>query len=154
MAQKGTEMVERAKNAKAQIKLRLLEPMRARLERDAKEYGHSLNFEILRRLDQSIKDDDLGKILFGDHITFHYAYVFTGIIRALEGQIGKKLSESPDIFEMAVDAFKNNFGSLVSFPGLIGLMVEGREVGGTRVGFEVAAQEAIKRRAQKDSSHA
>jgi hypothetical protein len=153
MAQKGTEMVERAKNAKAQIKLRLFEPMRARLERDAKEYGHSLNLEIIRRLDQSIKDDDLGKVLFGDQNIFHCAYLFAGIIQALERETGEKLSENSDIFEMAVEALKE-FSLFGGRPGLIGLMGVGRELGGTRLTFEVAAKRAIERRAQKETTHA
>jgi hypothetical protein len=56
-------MPRREKTATAHISLRLKEPLRARLESDAREAGKSLNSEINRRLEQSIRDDDTGTVI-------------------------------------------------------------------------------------------
>lgn len=55
-------MPKRAKSAVAQLKVRLREPMRARLEKSAKQRGISLNAEIANRLEQSFDWDEK----FGD----------------------------------------------------------------------------------------
>jgi hypothetical protein len=141
---------KRAKTEKAQVGLRLPEPLRARLEKEAKESGYSLNFEIVRRLEQSIKDDDLGDTLFGDRDIFHCAYIFAGIIHALERHKGDRVGMDPSIFEMAVDQLKN-FAKIVPAAGLMGI---GRELGGTRTIFDIAAARALQQSDGKAAENA
>src|SRR5438067_13502660 len=121
-------MADREKNARAQLKLRLPEPIRARLEAEAEQNGYSLNWEVVRRLDQSIKDDDLGKFLFGTRDKFFAAYYFAGIIETLEQKTGKFLTEDPAIFEMAVDAMQHSSIAGIMLPGIgsLGLLMTGR----------------------------
>lgn len=133
------EQKKRGKADKAQVGLRLPEPLRARLETEAKEWGYSLNNEIVRRLDQSLRDDDLGKVLFGDQDIFHCAYVFAGIIQALQRRTGRRVVEDSSIFELAVDQLKN-YAKLVPAAGLMGV---GKVLGGTRDIFDVAAAHAL-----------
>jgi hypothetical protein len=48
-------MTRRPKTAVAQLKVRLREPLRAQLEKSARQHGVSLNAEIAKRLDQSFE---------------------------------------------------------------------------------------------------
>lgn len=140
----------RGKADKAQIKLRLPEPLRARVENEAKEIGYSLNSEIIRRLDQSYKDEDLGTVLFGDGDIFHCAYIFAGIIQALERHTGERVREDSSIFEMAVEQLKD-FAKVVPNGGMMGI---GRMLGGTRDIFDVAAVRALEQRGEKATENA
>lgn len=142
------EQKKRGKADKAQVGLRLPEPLRARLEAEAKEWGYSLNNEIVRRLGLSLQDDDLGKLVFGDGDIFHCAYVFAGIIQALERHTGKRVREDSSIFEMAADQLPD-FAGIVPNAGLMGIS---RGLAGTRAIFDVAAARALQARALQQSS--
>jgi hypothetical protein len=96
-------MAERDGTAKAQLKVRLREPLRARLEADAKRYGYSLNTEIVRRLEASIRDDDLGAIIFGGEEMFAVMDTLARIIRAVEMHTGKRWGEDPATYLRAVE---------------------------------------------------
>src|SRR4051812_17946005 len=101
------DMPARDRSAKAQLKLRLPEPLRARLEVEAKGNGYSLNYEVMRRLEQSIQNDDMGNLVFGDQDIFRSVYLIAGIIRALEKKTGHRLANDPKIFVDALEASKN-----------------------------------------------
>ena len=77
-------MAERADTAKAQIKLRLREPLRAELEAEAKRRGFSLNMEIARRLENSLVEEKRGNIVFGDEEMFILMNTFASVLRAFE----------------------------------------------------------------------
>ena len=136
MTREACPMAARADTVKAQIKLRLREPLRARLETEAKQNGYSLNTEIVRRLEQSIRDEELGDVIFGDRDVFNSAYIIAGLIRAFEVHTGKKLREDLSIFGMALEAAKR-FGSLA---GISHPLVTGRAVGDPGDIFDFAAQ--------------
>lgn len=51
-------MVRRRQTAKADLKIRLKEPMRARIERAASKRGVSMNAEMVDRLERSFGQDD------------------------------------------------------------------------------------------------
>jgi hypothetical protein len=145
-------MADRDKSSRAQLKLRLPEPIRARLEAEAEQNGYSLNWEVVRRLDQSIKEDDLGNLIFGNRDIFHAAYLFAGIIDALERKTGKKFSSDPSIFDMAVEAMKR-YSTLVP-AGVVALHLTGRVLAGTREIFDIAADRVIERRSNRDNHEA
>lgn len=94
-----------------------------------------------------LKDDDLGKVLFGDSDIFHCAYIFAGIIQALERHTGKRVREDSSIFEMAVDQLQD-FAEVVPNTGLIGI---GRMVGGTGEIFDLAAVRALKAKGRESA---
>lgn len=54
-------MIKRKPTAKAQIKVRLQETLRSRLEMEAKKHGVSLNQEIVRRLERSLEQELIGQ---------------------------------------------------------------------------------------------
>jgi hypothetical protein len=58
LAKKRAQMAPRKKTAKAQVPLRVLEPLRAQLSKAAKAHGVSMNAEITRRLERSLERDD------------------------------------------------------------------------------------------------
>jgi hypothetical protein len=86
-------MPERDDTAKAQLKVRLREPLRARLEAEAIRNGYSLNTEIVRRLEGSIRDDDLGAVLFGDREMFSLFDMLARLIRGIEIETGTRWTE-------------------------------------------------------------
>jgi hypothetical protein len=96
-------MAERNDTAKAQLKVRLREPLRARLEADAKRAGWSLNTEIVRRLEGSIRDENLGAIIFGDEQMFAVMDTLARIMRAIELRAGKRLTDDADTYNLAVE---------------------------------------------------
>jgi hypothetical protein len=102
--QDGTiDMVERDETAKAQIKLRLREPLRAKLEEEAKKRAFSLNSEVIRRLENSLLDEQIGSIVFHDKDVFALANIFTTIVRAFQIQRKKMWHEDPEICKIAAD---------------------------------------------------
>jgi hypothetical protein len=96
-------MVERDSSAKAQIKLRLREPLRAMLEEEAKKGGFSLNSEIVRRLQNSLVEEDIGAAVFHDREVFALANLFAVLVRAYQIQRKKKWSSDPEICKLAAD---------------------------------------------------
>jgi hypothetical protein len=96
-------MAKRNETATAQLKVRLREPLRARIEADAKRLGHSLNTEIVRRLERAIYDDDLGHPIFGSEEIFAVVSAFAQVIRAYEIDSGKKIGEDFSIYFKAIE---------------------------------------------------
>ena len=97
-------MAERPDSAKAQIKLRLREPLRARLEEEAKRGGFSLNTEIARRLENSLFDDHIGSIVFQDKSVFALANTFATLVRAYQIRKEKSWQHDPEICRLAADS--------------------------------------------------
>ena len=72
-------MPERNDTAIVQLKVRMREPLRAQLEQAAKGTGHSMNAEILERLDRSFERQDLAV----EVLTATYGRQLTGLLTAL-----------------------------------------------------------------------
>lgn len=96
-------MVERKSTAKAQLKVRLREPLRAQLEVAARNAGWSLNTEIVRRLEASVRDDDLGAIIFGDAVMYAMMDCLARAIRGVEKYMGKTWTEDAETYQLAVE---------------------------------------------------
>ncbi len=96
-------MADRSDTTRAQIKLRLREPLRARLETEAKKNGYSLNTEIVRRLEVSVRDQDLGAVLFRDQAMFGTMDTLARLIRAVEIHTGHRWNEDLKTYETAVE---------------------------------------------------
>ena len=86
-------MAERDESAKAQLKVRCPEPLRARLEASAKKHGFSLNSEIVLRLEGALFQSDIANTVFGDEDIFTTVYGIAQMIRCFERFEGKKLKE-------------------------------------------------------------
>ena len=52
-------MAQRKQSATVDLKVRVKEPLRAALERAARQRGRSLNAEIVQRLERSLQDEDI-----------------------------------------------------------------------------------------------
>jgi hypothetical protein len=96
-------MAKRPDTATAQLKVRLREPLRARLEAEADRNGYSLNTEIVRRLEASIRDEDIGAVLFGDRDLYHCMDALARLVRAVEMHEGKLWLEDRATYNRAVD---------------------------------------------------
>ncbi len=81
----------RKSTARAQLKVRLKEPIRAKLERAAKRRGVSLNAEIVNRLEQTLLEDDA----FGGPELNHFARLMASKF-AIGGQRGAAARQHPE----------------------------------------------------------
>lgn len=110
-------MSERDENAVAQLKVRLPEYLRARLEAAA---PTTLNAEVVRRLEQSFRDEETAKlkssvveqtiytVLGGTH-NAGFMFWLSRILSSLDEQLGKKWVEAGD----EVSQFKTTLGDLM-----------------------------------------
>jgi hypothetical protein len=98
--------IEREATAKAQIKLRLRETLRADLAEQAKQNECSLNTEIVMRLQNSLRDEQRGEATFGSRNIFILVSLVARLIKTLENKRGKKVCEDVDIFPVALNGAK------------------------------------------------
>jgi hypothetical protein len=116
-------MPKREATDRVTLTLRLKEPLRAKLEALARSYDLSLNAEIVRRLEGSIRDDDLGTVLFRDAQTYALMDWQARLIRAIELKNKKRWDEDPATYFEAVDTIyrvlKNapHLGTKGEYPG-------------------------------------
>lgn len=96
-------MPKRKPTDRVTLTLRLKEPLRIRLETIARESEISLNSEIVRRLEQSIRDEDAAFNVFGDRDTFRLATVFAFVINYVERDNGGKVRDNPEILKTALE---------------------------------------------------
>jgi hypothetical protein len=96
-------MVRRQKTDRVQLPIRLRESLRADLEKAAKQAKHSLNAEVVDRLERSVRDE----LVFGGPevrgISYLMASAFYHTGRNSSG--GKKIDEwiyDPDIYRAAI----------------------------------------------------
>jgi hypothetical protein len=135
---------ERESTAKAQLKLRLREPLRARLEAEAKSMGYSLNTEIVRRLEASIRDEDIGAIIFGDAQMFGLMDFLARIIRAIEIDTDKAWTKDGETYLRAVETIYR----LLKMPQV---MASGEYPGGVRDIADLWALAAVELAFAKDA---
>jgi hypothetical protein len=86
-------MSDRSANRAEISKLRLPELLKARLEADARRAGSSINAEIVRRLEGSVRDEDLGSVVFGSAERFGRAEAIDRLILALQMTTGKDMAD-------------------------------------------------------------
>jgi hypothetical protein len=96
-------MPKREATDRVTLTLRLREPLRAKLEALARSNDLSLNAEIVRRLDGSIRDDDLGTVLFRDAQMYALMDWQARLIRAVERKNKKRWDEDHATYFEAVD---------------------------------------------------
>jgi hypothetical protein len=114
-----------------QLKLRLREELRRLLEREAKKRDHSLNTEIVDRLEESFRrPESLDEMLGGAH-TAALVRMIAGAIGTIESRHGKRWDQDVKTQrEMAMaimflvstsgnDRFKNPFGVVREYKGSI-----------------------------------
>jgi Arc-like DNA binding domain len=120
-------MAQRDEAAKAQLKVRCPEPLRARLEAEAARHGHSLNAEIVLQLQSALNHRELGQTIFGDENIFATVNLISYVIRGCEKLGGKKLREdfenilrkSVDVVILFMRTYESDKESGVSFRDLI-----------------------------------
>lgn len=96
-----------------QLKLRIREDLRRRLEREAKKRSVSLNAEMADRIEQSFDQEDLvNKMLGGEH-TAIFLKVLGLMIQAVEHRKGHRWNEDHDTLEqmlIALLSYLESFG--------------------------------------------
>jgi hypothetical protein len=97
-------VIARDAGAKAQIKLRLKEPLRAKLAAEAKQNEVSLNTEIVQRLNTSLAEENMGGVVFGSRDVFVCALLVARFIKMLEKKRNTKVSQDPDLFPESLRA--------------------------------------------------
>jgi hypothetical protein len=96
-------MPKRDPGTRATLTLRLREDLRKKLEAEARNKEYSLNTEIVRRLENSLLDENIGSIVFHDKDVFTLANLFATLIRAYQIKYKKTWSEDPEICRAASD---------------------------------------------------
>lgn len=107
-------MAKRPKSATVQIKARLKEPLRAALESAADDQGTSMNAEIVRRLEDSFRQDEAETERFGGRITQTFLKALAISIAFVEQQTKKKWHEDKDTWDAAMVAM---YGIMGAFGG-------------------------------------
>ena len=82
-------MAKRSRSDTIQLKARMKEPLRAKLEAAAEEKGISLNAEMVHRLERSFSDEDSLANEFGGIDDYRVAKLLFAIIPLIEAQTGK-----------------------------------------------------------------
>jgi hypothetical protein len=139
-------MARRASSETAHLSVRLRESLRAGLEAEADRNGYSLNTEIVRRLEASLRDDDLGAILFGDREMFALMDTFARLIRAIEILNGKPFTQDPATYLHGVETI---YRMLKNVPQLL---ATGKYPGGIRDIADVGALAAFSLAVEKDEA--
>jgi hypothetical protein len=96
-------MPKREATDRVTLTLRLKEPLRAKLEALARSNDLSLNAEIVRRLEGSIRDDELGAVIFRDVQTYALMDWQARLIRAIERKNEKRWDEDRATYFEAID---------------------------------------------------
>jgi hypothetical protein len=140
-------MPERSDTAKAQLKVRVREPLRARLETEARKNEYSLNTEIVRRLEASVRDQDLGAVLFRDQQMYGLMDTLARLVRAIELHEGHRWDEDLTTYERAVETI---YRVLKNAPHVI---AKGEYPGGVRdiadAGALIAIEQMIAKEAER-----
>ncbi len=82
-------MAERSRSDTIQLKARMKEPLRAKLEEAAGARGVSLNAEMIHRLERSFEE-------FGKEETFLVARLLANAIQTIEAVTGKNWMDDPE----------------------------------------------------------
>ena len=105
-------MPPRSQKAKIDLKVRMREPLRAKIERAAKSRGVSLNAEAVERLELSFADNDARARDFGDETTLHVMRALATAKQIAELSTGKSAYEDPETAQLALTAMKRVLAAL------------------------------------------
>lgn len=94
-------MAERDRTEPAQIKIRLRQSLRTRLEDEAKNNGYPLSTEIVRRLEESVRGDDIGHLVFGSAERFGVLATIDRLCLAIQLTTGKGWADRDTRYLMA-----------------------------------------------------
>ncbi len=86
-------MAERARSDTIQLKARMKEPLRAKLEEAAETKGVSLNAEMIHRLEQSFSDDAALIEAFGGRDTYDVLRVMGSVAAHIQTRKGKTVAD-------------------------------------------------------------
>ena len=111
-------MARRAKSDTVQLKTRMKEPLRAKLEAAAEENGVSLNAEAVQRLERSFAEEKSRAAIsdeavngfyasFGKPETFLVARLLANAIHTIEAVTGKNWMDDPEAHRQTQEACKN-----------------------------------------------
>ena len=105
-------MPPRSQKAKIDLKVRMREPLRAKIERAAKSRGVSLNAEAVERLELSFADNDARARDFGDETALHVMRALATAKKMTELSTGKSAYEDPETSQLALTAMKRVLAAL------------------------------------------
>lgn len=84
------------------ITLRIKESLRAKLADSARQQGNSLNAEMARRLEQSIRDEEMEVARFGNANIYKFCLDIAHRAKYAEQQTGKRFWEDAETTELAM----------------------------------------------------
>lgn len=96
----------RKKSDTVQLKVRMKEPLRARLEKAAKSKGLSLNAEAVARLEKSFRDEEALHKEFGGKQGYNFMRWFAMTMRMAGQRTQRFWLEDPETFLIGVNAWK------------------------------------------------
>lgn len=122
-------MVARRQSDNVQIKLRLKEQLRARIEENAQIHGVSINSEIVNRLEQSLTEQE---VLYGNSYTQKLLQTLAGAISIIEHKTGKRWIDDEDTFSKALLSIYAILGQIgpVSHEEVKALLLQNKKEGG------------------------
>ncbi len=101
----------RKKSATIDLKVRMKEPLRAQIEKAAKQAGISMNAEIVSRLQRSFGEEEnlrwAFSQMFRDEALFQILRSVASVIRLMEEQHGKPWHQDPNTRHEAVLCFRD-----------------------------------------------
>ncbi len=111
------DMKSRKESATVQLKVRLKEPLRARIEKAASKQEHSMNTEIIGRLEKSFSQDDEAQLThqlvmdgvyeqFGGKGKYSLMKLLAEALGYIEDETGKSWQEDTKTYEVAEVAWK------------------------------------------------
>ena len=84
----------RPKSATVDLKIRMKEPLRARIEKAARSNGLSLNAEVVQRLDRSLQEEDVIRRVLGTEDTFALVRLISQAKEMIERGTGRTCDDS------------------------------------------------------------
>ena len=101
--------MKRKRSDKVQLKVRLKEPLRAKIEAAAKRSGVSLNAETVQRLEQTFRREDAREavreaiyVAFGGPEGFNLALKIAAARQTAENIVGAPIAKNDEAFHVAV----------------------------------------------------
>ena len=118
VSMRGYEMNPRKKSAVVQLKVRLKEPLRARIEKAARKQQHPMNTEIVDRLEVSFLEDEKLQLTyqlvmdgvyeqFGEKGTYYLMKLLAQAMAISEDETGKSWRDDADTCSLVEDVFNS-----------------------------------------------
>lgn len=106
-----------------QFPLRMRDDQHNRIEAAARRNDLSMNNEILRHVEEGLRDERLGELFFDDRSTYSLVKSFVFMLRLFETGSGKHWTEDHEVLLRAIDSLRHSYGAPLA--AVLGRVPEG-----------------------------